>query len=377
MKKNLVKTAAAAALLTSSILAFSPIAYGKSISVDQSINSVKSELNKAASQYVYPTLEGKLVPSESLYATLNSAKKNYQATRNAIVSSKLSTKEKESKLNDIDSLYNEKVSKGLVPYMDAYNYATKYLDPLMKEINEAEAKNDFATVVAGYHQLSYQLKDRTSILYRFSGKAARDLLLEKYKKPAEAKRNELTLPVTIYMKLVDLKSLYAAGKSEEVLKAYAELNILLEGLPKTNKYAAPLFAEVAKIKAIIDAPLVALTEQQAFDSKVADFVEKVNAGQKNITVSSTASNSLTVTIKEDVSILEFLSQGFYTSLISGLNVTKINGNDPLSEAAMNGLKAAFSADAKTLADLKGKSFPFPLTVNAGSEFDVIFTIAFN
>ncbi|MEK4523069.1 hypothetical protein NSQ95_04065 [Psychrobacillus sp. FSL W7-1457] len=370
------KTATAVALLTSSVLAFSPIAYGKSFSVEQSVATVKSDLHKATTIYVSPALDGKLIPSDSLYTTLNSVKKNYEITKSVITSSKLSATEIEGTLKEMDAIYNEKVTKGLVSYIDAYNYATKYLEPLMREISQAEAKSDFAGVAAGYHKLSYQLKDRSSILYRFSGKAARDLLLEKYKKPADAKRDELMLPVTIYMKLVDLNSLYTAGKQAEALKVYAEINGLMEGLPKTSKYSPNLLAEVAKIKAIVEGLPNQSTEQQVLDAKVEGFVKAVNASQKNVLLSSSSSNSLTITVQEDISMLDFLSKGFYPTLISSLGVSKVNGNDPLSEAAMNELKALFPTDAKVLSDLKGKSFNLPVTVNNGT-LDVVFTLVFN
>ncbi|MBD7943187.1 hypothetical protein MKZ20_04470 [Psychrobacillus sp. FSL K6-2684] len=51
--------------MASSIMAFSPTAYGKTISVGQSITNVKNDMNKAASQYVFPALEGKLSPSDT------------------------------------------------------------------------------------------------------------------------------------------------------------------------------------------------------------------------------------------------------------------------------------------------------------------------
>lgn len=377
MKKNVLKTTTVVAIIASSIMVFAPITYGKTISVEQSVTNVKNELNKAASQYVFPALEGKLSPSDTLYPTLNSTKKNYESTRAAITTSSLSAEEIEGKLKEIDAVYDEKISKGLVSYIDAYNYATKYLEPLMKQISDAEAKNDFVGVAAGYHKLSYQLSDRSSILYRFSGKAARDLLLEQYKKPADSKRDELKLPVTIYMKLIDLNNLYTAGKKEDALKAYTELNILMNELPKTSRYSSALLSEVAKIKAIIEDKPVTSNEQQALDKKVAGLVATVNINQKNVLLSSTSSNSLTVTIKEDVSIVDFISQGFYTTLISSLGVTKVNGNDPMSDTAMNELKSLFSSEAKTLNDLKGKSFNLPLTVNNGSEVEVAFTLAFN
>ncbi|WP_144513821.1 hypothetical protein [Bacillus sp. FJAT-22090] len=375
MKKKLLKSTVVAALLSSSILVFAPNVFATSDNVvDQSIHSLKIELHKAATQYINPSLEGKLASSGSLNITLNNAKKSYETTRNSIVLSKLSVKEKESKLNEIDVLYQEKITKGLVSYIDAYNYATKYLDPILTEIREAEERADFAAVEKGYHKLSYQLKDRTAILYRFSGKAARDLLLEKYKKPADVKRDELMLPVTIYMKLAIITDLYNAGKKDKALQAFEEITTLVDSLSKAgpNMYTAVLLEEVEQVRALVDPLLHALS-----DRKVEALVDALNASQgKYLTASSTAANSLVLTIKEDISIVEFLGQGFYTPFISNLGISKVNGKDPLSVAAIADLKKVFPSEVKTLADLKGKTITLPLTINNGTEMDINFAITF-
>ncbi|MFZ0576881.1 MAG: hypothetical protein WAM41_05165, partial [Psychrobacillus psychrotolerans] len=250
MKRKLWKEIIVAVLLVSTILSFSPIAYGKTISVQESIDAVKMEMKQAAMSYVDQALKGELVPSSSLDAVLNSVKKNYQATRNVILTSNLSEKEKQAKLKELEALYQEKIVKGLIPYIDAYNYATKYLDPLLKEIKEAEAKNDFLAVEKAYHKLSVQLKTRTSILYRFTGKAPRDLLLEKYKKPADIKRDEMVVPVTIIMKLVNAQQLFQAGKKEEAIKAIEDVPTLVAKLSSTNAFHLALKQELERLQAI-------------------------------------------------------------------------------------------------------------------------------
>ena len=68
-------------------------------------------------------------------------------------------------MKEIDTLYNEKISGGLESYIDAYNYATKYLVPIMNEIEAAQARNDFAAVETAYHKLSFQLKGREQQFY--------------------------------------------------------------------------------------------------------------------------------------------------------------------------------------------------------------------
>ena len=383
MKRNFMKTTTATALLAGAILVASPSAFAKTDTLDHTVQTLKVELNAAAKQYINPALTGNLAPSNLLYPTLDSVKKNYETTRKAITNSKLSSKEKEGKLKEIDALYNEKITKGLVPYIDAYNYASKYLVPIMSDLNKAEEKNDFAAVEKGYHALSAQLRERTAILYRFSGKAARDLLLEQFKKPADQVRDELKIPVTVYMKLAELQGLYTSGKLPEALKAYEELKALVASLPKdsTDQFYIALQQELKKIEALVNgipnlnpAPI---TTQEALDAKVATLVKTNNAiTDSKLTLSSTVSNTLEITVIEDISIIEFVGQDFYTSLISNLGILKINGNAPTSIEALKELKASFPADAKTLADLKGKSFTFPITLNNEPEFKVNFTLKF-
>ncbi|WP_391207742.1 hypothetical protein [Psychrobacillus sp. L4] len=253
MSKGLVKSVAVTVLLTASILSFSSVAFGATSTIEQSVNKMKTELNKATTHYVYPSLEGKLVPSSELYPILNSAKKNYQLTRSAVVSSKISSTQKTAILNEMDTLYKEKVSEGLVAYMDAYNYATKYLDPLLGEIEGAQGRNDFATVEKIYHQLSYQLKGRSAILYRFTGKATRDLLLEKYKQPSDQKHDELMVPVTIYMKIIEVEKLVSEGKEQEAKKVFESIQALVELLPKSSSstFINSLLKKVEKVNEVV------------------------------------------------------------------------------------------------------------------------------
>lgn len=95
MKRKLWKEIMVAVLFVSTILSFAPIAYGQTTSVQQSIISLKMEMKKAALSYVEPALKGELVSSTSLDPVLNSVKKNYQTTRNVILTSNLSAKEKQ------------------------------------------------------------------------------------------------------------------------------------------------------------------------------------------------------------------------------------------------------------------------------------------
>ena len=380
MRKRIIKQTAVLVLFMTTVLSTTTVAFGASSSVDRSVNKLSSELSKSTTHYVYPALDGKLALSSELYPALNSAKKNYQLTRKAVVSSTKSSASKKVILAEIDALYKEKVSGGLVPYIDAYNYASKYLEPIMNDIQTAQAKNDFATVEKKYHELSYQLKGRTAILYRFSGKAARDLLLNEYKEPANSMRDELMVPVTIHMKNVEITNLLANDKKEEAKSVLAKVEALLPRLPdaSTNTFVAALIEEVESIKAQVND--TTLSPQHVLDTKVKSLVALLNTTQSDIaTATMTESNTITVTVHEDVNPLEYtsyLGMGFYSSFVNILGVTAIDGYHPLSTQGVSALLSTVPADVLTLADLKGHTLSLPITVNNGTALTVEFNIVF-
>ncbi|TQR18340.1 bifunctional metallophosphatase/5'-nucleotidase [Psychrobacillus soli] len=108
----------------------------------------------------------------------------------------------------------------------------------MKEIEQAEAAKDWAAIEKAYHKLSVQLKSRTAILYGFTGKSARDLLIEQYKNPTNQKRDALAIPVTVYMKAKQVEGLLAAGKQEEAMAIVQAALPLLEKLPNASTLPA-------------------------------------------------------------------------------------------------------------------------------------------
>ncbi|MFB5086059.1 bifunctional 2',3'-cyclic-nucleotide 2'-phosphodiesterase/3'-nucleotidase [Psychrobacillus sp. PGGUH221] len=231
MKKNTIKKSVVAAALATSLLASTNVGFANS-SMQGLADQAKKEMKAATHGYVVSAQKGKLATSKDLYPALNKAKVNYEKAKNAIFNSK--EKNKAALLVDLNKQYNDSIAKGLIPYIDAYNYADKYLNPIMADIKKAEAEKDWAKVEKLYHQLSYQLKGRTAILYRITGKAARDLLLEHYKKPADLKRDQLRVPVTIYMKVVQAENLLTAGKKEEAVKVLETMKPLLDKLPSTS-----------------------------------------------------------------------------------------------------------------------------------------------
>lgn len=235
MKNSKVKKSAIAAIIATSLFSASSVSFANS-SLQEVVDNARKDIKKASYSYVVPAQSGKLATSAELYPALNTAKANYQKAKNAIIKS--DAKNKDTLLKNLDELYHERVIKGIIPYIDAYNYADKYLAPIMKELEQAEANKDWAAIEKAYHKLSAQLKTRSAILYRFTGKASRDLLLERYKTPANQKRDDLVVPVTIYMNTNKAAALYAEGKEEEANAIIKATLPLLEKLPSESAMSA-------------------------------------------------------------------------------------------------------------------------------------------
>ncbi|MFF2753468.1 5'-nucleotidase C-terminal domain-containing protein [Psychrobacillus sp. NPDC058041] len=239
MDRKKVKRSVMATVLATTLLTSNNVGYANN-SLQNLVDQARKDMKDASYAYVVPSQNGKIAPSSSLYPLLNTAKANYQKAKSAIMKS--NEKNKDTLLKDLDDLYNERITKGIIPYIDAYNYADKYLNPIMDDMKKAEEAKDWAKVETLYHKLSVQLKTRTAILYRFSGKEARDLLLNQYKEPANLKRDQLIVPVTIYMKVKEAEILLAAGKKEEAIKVLESIKSLISQLPSTS--SLPMIKEL-------------------------------------------------------------------------------------------------------------------------------------
>ncbi|MFJ5768999.1 choice-of-anchor I family protein [Psychrobacillus sp. NPDC093180] len=188
MKKNTVKNSVMATVLATSLFSSSGVSFASS-SLQDMVDQARKDMKEESYAYVVPAQQGKIMTSKDLYPALNTAKESYQKAKAAIEKSK--SKNKKALLNDLEDLYNERITKGVVPYIDAYNYATKYITPIMDAIEKAESKKDSAEVEKQLQKLTEQLKERSAIMYRFTGKASRDLLLATFKTPADKKHAQL------------------------------------------------------------------------------------------------------------------------------------------------------------------------------------------
>ncbi|MFJ8064707.1 metallophosphoesterase [Psychrobacillus sp. NPDC096426] len=188
MKKNTVKKSVMATVLAASLFSSTGVGFASS-SLQDLVDQARKDMKEASYAYVVPAQKGKITTSKDLYPALNTAKESYQKAKNAIEKSKAANKK--ALLNDLEDLYNERIAKGVIPYIDAYNYATEYLNPIMEAIEKAETAKDSAEVGKQLQKLSDQLNSRSAIMYRFTGKAPRDLLLTKFKTPADKKHAQL------------------------------------------------------------------------------------------------------------------------------------------------------------------------------------------
>lgn len=246
MKKSTMKKSVIATVLATSLLMSTNVSFASS-SMQDIVDQARKDMKEASYAYVVPAQKGAISTSKALYPALNKAKANYEKAKTAILKS--NPKNKAALLSDLEKLYDERITKGIIPYIDAYNYADKYLKPIMADIKLAETEKDWAKVEKLYHKLSVQLKSRSAILYRFTGKAARDLLLAQYKEPANLKRDQLRVPVTIYMKVVQAEKLLTDGKKEEATKVLATITPLLDKVPSTS--SLPMVKELLeKVEAV-------------------------------------------------------------------------------------------------------------------------------
>ncbi|MFF2753507.1 hypothetical protein ACFVR1_07065 [Psychrobacillus sp. NPDC058041] len=241
MKKKKLKKSVVAVVLVASLLTNSNVSFANN-SLQETIDRAKINMNEAANAYVKPAENGRIVSSRELYQVLKMAKEHYQNARSLVIKSDRSNKE--AILKELDTLYNEKLTKGLIPYIDAFNYVDKYLNPIMNEIKQAESEKDWVELERAYQKLSVQLNTRTDILYRFTGKVTRDLLIEQYKKPANLKLDQLNVPVTIYKKVKEAETLTALGNTKEANKTLKTIIPLIEKLPTVDSF--PMIRELIK-----------------------------------------------------------------------------------------------------------------------------------
>ena len=121
MKKNTFKKSVVAAALVTSILAGTNTSFASS-SMQDVVDQARKDMKNASYAYVVPAQGGKLATSNNLYPALNKAKDSYVKAKVAITKS--NAKNKATLLKDLNELYKERVTKGIIPYIDAFTMRT-------------------------------------------------------------------------------------------------------------------------------------------------------------------------------------------------------------------------------------------------------------
>ncbi|GGA19029.1 hypothetical protein [Psychrobacillus lasiicapitis] len=133
------------------------------------------------------------------------------------------------KIQKNDKQWKDKnVSKDTYETADAYGKNT--ILPLLASIETAEANKDWEALEANYHKLSKELKKGTSLFYKVEGKENRNKLMETYKAPAEAKRAELALPISIYMAVNNLEKSFEKGDKAKIEQKLSKVKMLMDKL---------------------------------------------------------------------------------------------------------------------------------------------------
>lgn len=141
-------------------------------------------------------------------------------------------KQKKDKYDHKDRNNNAKPS---VPYAEADAYGKNTLLPLIAGIETAKANKDWEALESNYHLLSKELRTGTSIFYQVAGKDNRHKLIATYKVPAEEKRAELALPISIYMAVTNLEKSFENGNTTKEAEKLTKVKMLVNKLEDVDQ----------------------------------------------------------------------------------------------------------------------------------------------
>jgi trimeric autotransporter adhesin len=341
-KKKAVKLATASAVAASAFVAANPNASEAATNVATVVSQAKAQFKKAYYTYSHTVTEtGEFPNINDVYVEYNKAKKAY-ADAVALVK-KSGGANKDAYLADLDATYKEYITKRVVTYIDAYNYAVK-LDGLRQQLDEAIKAKDLAKAEELYHKISYELKSRTVILDRVYGQSTRDLLRTKFKAEAQKLRDSLIYDITVAMKAREVQDAVKAGNLDKAKAAVDKIN---ECLPKvTDAFKAQLTDEAKKA---VDAYEAALTPK-------VESVSAINAKQLVIKFNKAIDKS--TVIESDNTLVD----GLLT--VNALKKADGTNSAPVSPDAAS---ASLSEDGKTLT----------VTLQTSEAFDGKYAVAVN
>jgi trimeric autotransporter adhesin len=233
MKKKAIKIAAASAVAASAFVAAAPLQSNAASNVTTTVDNAVKQMQVAYHTYSDVTANGQFADINSVYKELNAAKVAYTSAKALVV--KAGGAQKDANLAKLDDNYNTYITKRVVTYVDAYNYAIKNLKANKEALKTAIDAKNLVDVQKYYNEISYQLNSRTVILDRVYGQTTRELLRSSYKADAQALRDTMKYDVTVAVKAKAVTDAITAGKLDVAKAAVDQINLYLPKVSETFK----------------------------------------------------------------------------------------------------------------------------------------------
>lgn len=257
MKKNIFKLTAATALLSTTILGVPLMGEAHSNgdgregghkerkSSYQMMNRKKQERDERRRGTNHRNYENWDIKENLKFRDKNTSNKTFDRVNN-------NSGERKDKVDNTkkkgDNIQNKPIVP-LVTFTEADAYGKDTILPLIAGLETAKANLDWETLAKNYHLLSNELKRGTKVFYKVDGKGDRNKLIATYKAPAQEKRAELALPVSIYMGVENVEAELETENIVEATLKLRKLKMLMEKLGNTENNAL-LTDLVAKVNTL-------------------------------------------------------------------------------------------------------------------------------
>ncbi|WP_248892459.1 Ig-like domain-containing protein [Bacillus methanolicus] len=327
MKKKAIKLAAASAVAASAFVASAPAQTNAATNVDAEVSKAVTQIKKAYHTYSDVTAKGQFADIKEVYKQYNAAKLAYNNAK-ALVN-KAGGSKKDAYLAQLDSTYADYITKRVVTYIDAYNYAKK-LEEKKVALEKAIADKKLEDAEKYYNEISYELNKRTVILDRVYGQTTRELLRKEFKTPAQDVRNSLVNDITVVTKL---RSADEAIKKGDLTTAADALKVANDNLSKvTETFKAQLTAKYTEVNAAYEAALTPKVES----------VSAINAKQIEIKFNKAIDKDTLIDDKGTTDTSDDLLKG------TAVEIQELDGQSTTNKITEASAGASLSADGKTL-----------------------------
>ncbi|WML46173.1 hypothetical protein [Neobacillus sp. PS3-40] len=384
MKKKAIKIAAASAVAASAFVAAAPLQSNAASNVTTTVDNAVKQMQVAYHTYSDVTANGQFADINSVYKELNAAKVAYTSAKALVV--KAGGAQKDANLAKLDDNYNTYITKRVVTYVDAYNYAVKNLVANKDALKVAIDAKNLVDVQKYYNEISYQLNKRTVILDRVYGQTTRDLLKSSYKADAQALKETMKYDVTVAVKVKAVTDAIAAGKLDVAKAAVDQINLNLPKVTETFKAdlttkatAAVAAYEATQTPAVVSVSAINAKEVKVTFNKAVDATTAQNPANYAVTLVGGAALGFTPTLQADGKsvILTFGAGDSLTNTATNYvvsvskNVLTVDGKQQsadyqnvvsLSDAVRPSVASASMVDANTLKVL----FSEPVNLSAAT-----------